>query len=329
MNLNASSAHREQAADGLHRRREALAAARCPDDHRSGPLTAMPAGSFQNRHGRLLRSVRRCCAPVRLGPPVDRSRLALHGAHNGPQSHSAIADGFRLRLTKSDERSSSPDVHNDSSRCRSCARVLDVRRANVSTARLIASRRRRRYPATWRPACRIGWSTTGRASGCLGAPDLGDCAGGLQLDDAVPVQAEFQQDLVGLLGEAGCRSGAAARSTSNCTGLATSSSSPACTMYSLARTWASSAACRVSCTGAHGPASVAKRSLHSGRVRVRDRLARGSRRPPAVCSAIDSAVANRGSSTRSSTVDVPADVGPELRRLHHDEARCSGRPWSR
>ncbi len=44
-----------------------------------------------------------------------------------------------------------------------------------------------------------------------------------------------------------------------------------------------------------------------------------SRTAAAVFSAIDSAVANRGSSTRSVEVDVPAHVGPELRRLHHHQ----------
>src|SRR5277367_1601886 len=38
-------------------------------------------------------------------------------------------------------------------------------------------------------------------------PFLGDGAGGLEFDDAVPVEPEVQQDLVGLFGESRCWSG--------------------------------------------------------------------------------------------------------------------------
>jgi hypothetical protein len=47
-------------------------------------------------------------------------------------------------------------------------------------------------------------------------------------------------------------------------------------MYSLARTWASRPAWRVSCTGAQGPARVVKRSAHSARVSLERLLDRTS-----------------------------------------------------
>ncbi len=66
----------------------------------------------------------------------------------------------------------------------------------------------------------------------------------------------------------------------------------------MARTCGSAAACSVSCTGAHGPASVANRVDHSARVRVAIALPRIST-ASAVLAAICSAEENRSSSMYS------------------------------
>ena len=128
---------------------------------------------------------------------------------------------------------------------------------------------------------------------------------------------EFQQDLVGLLGESrrgpGLRRGDVELHRVG-------------DQFEFARLHevlvgpdlASSAACRVSCTGAHGPASVANRSLHS----ASGRLAIASVR---ISTAVRGVLGDRldGGEPRIVgefvEVHVPAHVGPELGGLHHHE----------
>ena len=150
---------------------------------------------------------------------------------------------------------------------------------------------------------------------------LGDGAGRLEFDDAVPVESDFHQDLVGLLGESGRGPGVRGGDI-ELDRIGDQLEFARADDCSLARICASSAACSVSCTGAHGPASVANRSLHSASVRVAMALVESSTASDVLAAMLSTGVAKRGSSANAWQVDVAARVRPELVGLHHHEARC-------